>query len=158
MDPLAPPPSLEPASPILTSLAESANEILETSVNQATHQAFNLGCLIGLLPAIIFSAITFWVTGFSLIGAAMGVVLGITGAIAFANLAAMITRRNTLERTYRDQVAPHVTRSLSESGHSQEEFERAVQQALAPGAMLYPFVNPPQAETAEDVTQEEYPE
>jgi hypothetical protein len=155
IDPLSPTAASDPVSPALTGLITEANETLETAVNQATHAAFNLGCLMGLLPAVIFAVVTFLVTGFSLIGAAMAVVLGITGAVAFANLAAMITRRNTLRRTYHEHVRPDITRALAQSGHSQAEFEQAARQTLTPSAPLYLFINPLPAEPAETASQEE---
>lgn len=130
----------------LAGLAESANERLEHAVNEATHQAFNLGCLIGLLPAAIFAVVIFLSTGFSFIGTAMAVVIGIVSAIAFANLAAMITRNNTLRRTYRDVILPELEQSLTHAGIDRHVFDLAARESLSPSAALYPFVGPP-AET-----------
>jgi hypothetical protein len=132
-----------PASAELVKLAEATNAELEEAVNQATHQAFNLGCLLGLLPAVIFAVVIFLVSGFSLIGSLMAIVLGLTGAIAFANLAAMITRRNTANRKYQNEVAPSLARRLAEAGFTRAEFDLAARQTLSPTAPLSAFIQPP---------------
>lgn len=121
-------------------LAISANEALDSAVNQATHQAFNLGCLIGLLPAAIFSLVMFFITGFSLIGAFMAIIIGIIGAIAFANLAAMFTRRNTTRRVYRDTIAPNIERTLKANGVSRADFDNSAGETLDSSAPLYEFL------------------
>jgi hypothetical protein len=125
-----------------TELAESANEKLEQAVNEATHRAFNLGCLVGLLPAVIFALVIFLSTGFSFIGTAMAVVLGIVSAMAFANLAAMITRNNTVRNTYTNMILPEIEQSLSNAGVERQVFDQAARESLSPSAALYPFVGP----------------
>lgn len=137
----------------LVGLADRANETLETAVNEAAHQAFNLGCLIGLLPALLFAFITFLITGFSIIGAFVVVVLSITGTIAFANLAAMVTRRNTLKRVYRDIVEPEINRSLHRAGIARLQFDEAASLYLAPTALLAEFIQQTPPETVESLEE-----
>jgi hypothetical protein len=141
-------PPIEKAPITLTNLAESANEKLEAAVIEATHRAFNLGCFVGLAPAAIFASITFIVVGFSVISAAIAIVLAFIGLIAFANLAAMITRRNTMRQKYFREILPEIELTLHRHGYTSEEFEAAARQILPPTAMLAAFLpqhpdNPP---------------
>lgn len=131
---------LEETSFTLADLAESANEKLEAAVIEATHQAFNLGCLVGLVPAVVFAVITFIIAGFSVIGVAIAVVLALIGLIAFANLAAMITRRNTMHQKYFREILPEIELILRQQGFTPEEFEAAARRALPPAAMLVEFL------------------
>lgn len=133
-------PHFEETSFTLAGLAESANEKLETAVIEATNQAFNLGCLVGLAPATIFAIITFIVAGFNVIGAAIAVVLAVIGLIAFANLAAMITRRNTMRQKYIREILPEIELILRQQGFTPEEFEAAARRTLPPAAMLVEFL------------------
>ncbi len=133
-------PHLEETSFTLAGLAESANEKLETAVIEATNQAFNLGCLVGLAPAVIFAIITFIVAGFNVIGAAIAVVLAVIGLIAFANLAAMITRRNTMRQKYIREILPEIELALRQHGFTSEEFETVARQTLPAASMLAAFI------------------
>jgi len=145
MEPMQPSPVLpsgDLSQPSLSDLAASTNEMLELAINEVAHRAFNLGCMIGLLPAVIFAAVIFLSTGFSLIGTALAVVLGVVSAIAFANLAAMITRNNTARRIYRDTILPEIEQSLRTAGIERQFFDLAARESLAPSAALYPFLNP----------------
>jgi hypothetical protein len=136
--------SAEPPAFSLPAMIETANTQLEERVQVATHQAFNLGCAIGLLPAAVFGIAIFLTAGFSVIGAAMALILGIISAIAFANLAAMVTRRNTLRRTYEETINPDIEKSLRDAGISREEFDRAANDTLSPSAPLLVFVRSPE--------------
>jgi hypothetical protein len=124
----------------LTELAETENARLEDGASSATQQAFNLGCLVGLLPGAIFILATFLLTGFSIIGAAITLVLMLTGLIAFANLAAMLARRNTTRRLYRDKSQGEIETALQEAGLSRDQFDEIARQVLPSRAALYTFL------------------
>jgi predicted lipid-binding transport protein (Tim44 family) len=125
---------------ILTGQAEAENARLEEAASAVTQQAFNLGCLVGLLPGGIFVVATFLLIGFSVIGAAIALVLMLIGLIAFANLAAMLARRNTIRRVYRDQSQGEIETALQEAGLTRDQFDAVAQHALPSHAALYPFV------------------
>lgn len=122
-------------------LALMANETIENAVNQATQQAFNLGCLVGLVPMIAFIILTFLLSGFSIISAFIAVILGIISAIAFANLAAMLARKNTIPRVYQDVVKPKIDESLEQAGISRNEFASSALRTIAQTDPLYEFIS-----------------
>lgn len=132
----------EPDSSSVTpdQLALMANETIESAVNLAAQQAFNLGCLVGLLPMIAFIILTFLLSGFSIISAFIAVILGVISAIAFANLAAMLARKNTIPRVYHDIVKPRIAESLEQSGISRNEFASSALRIIAETAPLYEFI------------------
>jgi hypothetical protein len=133
----------------LPEMAQDANTRLENTIGDATQQAFNLGCLIGMMPAVIFSVVIFLATGFSLIGASMAVVLGVVSAIAFANLAAMITRQNTMKRAYRETINPGINNTLQAAGIARSDFDRVARETLPPSAPLVVFLPIPETQAAE---------
>lgn len=133
---------------VLTELAETENARLEEAASPATHQAFNLGCLVGLLPGGIFLLAILLLTEFSIIGAAIALVLILMGLIAFANLAAMFARRNTIRRVYRDQSLGQIDRTLQDAGMTRDLFDEVARRVLPPQAALYhilPKPTPPQS-------------
>ena len=143
---------------ILAELAEIENARLEEAASAVTHQAFNLGCFVGLLPGGIFVLVTFLLTGFSLIGAAIALVLILVGLIAFANLAAMLARRNTIRRVYRDESSGEIERALEAANLSRDQFDQVARRVLPPQAALYSFLPappPPAFETEESVPSDE---
>ena len=128
---------------LLTELAETENARLEDAASTVTQQAFNLGCLVGLLPGGIFVVATFFLIGISVIGAAIALVLMLIGVIAFANLAAMLARRNTILRIYRDQSQSKIETTLQEAGLSRDQFNEIARQVLPSQAALYVFIPAP---------------
>lgn len=120
----------------LKTLAETANEELEGLVNEAVNRAFNLGCFVGLVPAALFALVTFLVTGPSVTGAAIALLLAVLGLVAFANLAATITRRNAMPRRYRADILPNVEAALKQYGYTMAEFQQAVHQTLPQTSLL----------------------
>lgn len=129
----------------LSELAEAENARLEDAASLVTQQAFNQGCFVGLLPGGIFLLVMYFVTGFSIIGAAIALVLIMTGLIAFANLAAMLARRNTIRRVYHEQSLGEIERALQDASLTRRQFDDIARQALPPHAALYGFlpVHPP---------------
>lgn len=143
VDPLTPDPVT-----VLTSLAETENARLEEAASPVTQQAFNLGCLVGLLPGGLFLLAILVLTDFSIIGAAISLILIMMGLIAFANLAAMLARRNTVRRVYRDQSESQIEQSLQEAGLSRAQFDEVARRVLPPQAALYGFLSDPAANSA----------
>jgi predicted lipid-binding transport protein (Tim44 family) len=127
---------------LLTELAEMENARLEEAASAVTQQAFNLGCLVGLLPGGIILLATLLLIGFSFIGAAMAFILMLTGLIAFANLAAMLARRNTVRRIYRDQSQTAIETALHKAELSQDQFGKIAREVLPPQAALCTLLPP----------------
>lgn len=121
---------------LLTELAEAENARLEEAASPVTHQAFNLGCVVGLLPGGIFLLVILLLTKFSIIGAAIALVLILMGVIAFANLAAMFARRNSIQRVYLQQSVGQIEQTLQRAGVSQEQFNLVARRVLPPQAAL----------------------
>jgi hypothetical protein len=131
----------------LTELAETENARLEEAASQVTQQAFNLGCAVGLLPGAIVFIVALLLTGFSVIAVALSVVLITTGLIAFANLAAMLARRNTIRRVYREQSQGQLEQKLCDNGFTRSQFDQVARQVLPPQAALYSFLTTPPVST-----------
>jgi hypothetical protein len=128
----------------ITELVEVENARLEEAASPVTQQAFNLGCLVGVLPGAIVLIVTLLVTDFSVIGVAISLVLITIGLVAFANLAAMLARRNTIRRVYREHSEAQIEQTLSDAGLSRNQFNQIARQVLPPQAALYNFLsNPP---------------
>jgi glucan phosphoethanolaminetransferase (alkaline phosphatase superfamily) len=131
---------------ILTSLVENENTRLEEAASPVTQQAFNLGCAVGLLPGGIFLLAILLVSNFSIIGAAISVVLILMSLIAFSNLAAMLARRNTIRRVYQDESEKQIERSLEDAGLNRDQFNEVARRVLPPQAALSTFLpKPPRA-------------
>lgn len=128
---------------ILTSLAENENTRLEEAASPVTQQAFNLGCAVGLLPGGIFLLAILLISDFSIIGAAISLVLIVMGLIAFANLAAMLARRNTIRRVYQDESEKQIEQSLQDSGLNRGQFNEVARRVLPPQAALAAFLPKP---------------
>jgi formate hydrogenlyase subunit 3/multisubunit Na+/H+ antiporter MnhD subunit len=132
----------------LTSLVEAENARLEEAASPVTHQAFNLGCLVGLLPGGVFLLAILLLSDFSIIGAAIALVLILMGLIAFANLAAMLARRNTVRRVYREESEKQIEQSLQDAGVRRSQFDRVARQVLPPQAALCAMLPEPPPSSA----------
>lgn len=139
-----PPDALSPDQvTAITELVELENARLEEAASPVTQQAFNLGCLVGVLPGTIVLIILLLLTDFSVIGVAISLVLITIGLVAFANLAAMLARRNTIRRVYREQSEAQIEQTLRELGLSRRQFDQVARQVLPPQAALYNFLASP---------------
>jgi hypothetical protein len=135
----------------LAELASSLNEKLETRADAATNQAFNLGCFVGIVPLLSIVIATYFLTGRSWVGAAVMFVLMVLGLVLFANVVAAITRKNTLQRTYHDEIRPQIDQALYRMQRARSEFDGAASEVLAPGAALRIFMTPPASTNNVDV-------
>jgi hypothetical protein len=140
---------------LLTELAESENARLEEAASLVTQQAFNLGCFIGLLPGGLFLLLSFLLSDFSIIGAAIALVLILIGLIAFANLSAMLARRNTIRRVYREQSLETIEKTLREAGLDRAQFEDIARRVLPPHTALFSLLPPPSIESKEPTLADE---
>lgn len=135
LDPLAPEQQAE-----LARLALDANSQLESAASEAAARGFNLGCFTGLLPGALMVLVMLFVSGWSFIGAALGLALTLTSMVAFASLAASVTRRNTVRRLYQETIQPDLTAALERAGASRPQFERVAFETLPPAAPLLAFL------------------
>jgi predicted lipid-binding transport protein (Tim44 family) len=140
---------------LLTELAESENARLEEAASLVTQQAFNLGCFVGLLPGGLFLLLSLLLSDFSIIGAAIALVLILLGLIAFANLSAMLARRNTIRRVYREQSLATIERTLRETGLNRAQFEDIARKVLPPHTALFSLLPPPPIESERSTLTDE---
>ncbi|MFM8320823.1 MAG: hypothetical protein ACKOC5_07905, partial [Chloroflexota bacterium] len=140
---IAPDGALADAPLDLQRLAETTNEALENAAGEAAQRAFNVGCAAGLTPAAVLLVAMGLVTGFSVIGSALVLVVTVIGMVAFANLAAALARANTLKRAYHEHIRPELARRLQQAGLQAADFNAAAFAALPPAAALLQFIDPP---------------
>jgi hypothetical protein len=133
----------------LVQLAADANNNLETVASESATRGFNLGCFAGLFPGALMMILMFFVTGWSLIGAAFGLLLTLISMAAFASLAAAVTRRNTVRRTYQEIVLPLVKQRLYQIELKMPHFEQAAYQSLPAAAPLLAYLTPTLTTTPE---------
>jgi hypothetical protein len=126
----------------------SLNERLETEVNNATNRAFNLGCFVGLIPTSLLVILTYFVTGYSWVGAIVILILMILGLILFANVTASIARRNTLKRVYHQEVEPEISEIIIANRIDQITFQNTARENLPAGALLRQFLTSTDSEKA----------
>lgn len=117
------------------------NDRIIDEANHATTQAFNLGCLVGLIPAALIIGVTFLVTHNSWVGALVMSVLMILALILFANLAAGVANRNTTSRVASREIAPEIERALTELNLSYEELSALARKTLDGDAPLLDYVH-----------------
>jgi hypothetical protein len=136
----------------LASLALSANERLETAGRNSASLAFNLGCSIGLLPAILMVVMVFVLAHADWLAAAATLLLSGALVLVLANLAAYTARNNVIRRMYEEQVSVDIQRALVELGLSERLFKEQARQSLPVGATLRKLLAP------EFATEPETPE
>lgn len=132
---------------------EQLDELLEKAEQQldeagkinATH-AFNLGCMIGLIPAGIIIIIALIVTR-SWLAAVLITILMVVALIGLANLLALIARTNAIERTYNQEVGPAIKHDLQEANITETAFNEYAWQHVPPTSSLYGFLPKPPMET-----------
>lgn len=130
-------------SPQDTTLAEfihSANERMEIAGQSAANQAFNLGCSIGLIPAILFVLITFMMTKGSWLATAIMTLLMLLALAGVANLAADIARTRNIARVFQEDIQPEIIRRSEAAQLSQEELKETILETLSQHATLYKYL------------------
>ena len=124
-------------SQALAEMVSNANAGLEQAAQAAASHAFNLGCSVGMLPALVITAAAYFSTSRGgWVAAAITLVFMLLALAAFANLTAYISRKNTLRRIYRDEIQPQLAAQLSALNLTSADFEQFTQQNLPPEAAI----------------------
>ncbi|HEX7975242.1 MAG TPA: hypothetical protein VF498_12600 [Anaerolineales bacterium] len=133
----------------LLQLAESANEKLETAGHEAANRALNLGCSLGMLPALLFALLAFILTRGNWVITAVIAVLAVVAVLLFANLAAYTAKIRTSQRTYQRDVQPEIERTLKILELTRASFDRLAGQSLPDEAVLRGYLNPSSTSTGD---------
>lgn len=115
------------------------NEQLEEKTISNANYAFNLGCFIGIIPAVLIVVAGFFITGRSWLAAVIIAVLMGMGLMLFANFVAHTARERTLVRVFSSEIKPELVNLQDQSGFDEKEFNRLIDQALPAGAPLRNF-------------------
>jgi len=135
-------PSPDPI-PGLVSLVESSNQKLDDAGKESANQAFNLGCMIGIIPAAIIVLIGIIATHASWAIVAIIAILMVIALLGFANLVAIISRSKTMDRVYRTEINPEVEKFLLDQHIQRQEFDLVAWQSLPERAVLLKYLPPP---------------
>jgi hypothetical protein len=122
-------------------LISSLNDELEASANESANRAFNLGCVVGVLPIVILVILTYFLTNHSWVGAVVMFILLMLGLILFANLVAGISRQNTIKRVYREKIDPNIEIALNEYQVDRHMFDLEVIKLLSSESALGEFIS-----------------
>ena len=127
---------------LLEELAVTTNEKLITAGQDSANRAFNVGCTVGLLPALLLIGLTLLITRGSWIATALISGLMIMGLLAFANLSALISRSRAYDRMYQQELSPEIEEELQKFGVDRFSFERITAETIPPGAPLRAYIAP----------------
>lgn len=125
----------------LAAFIEESNKRLEDETMENANRAFNLGCMIGLVPAGLVVLLSFYLTKGSWIPVGITAVLMFIALMLFTNFAAYTARNRTMERVYEEQIAPTIEPKLSEFKIEEEEFSQIADDVLPAGAMLRNYLS-----------------
>lgn len=125
----------------ISELIEKSNEKLTAAAVDSSDRAFNLGCSLGLLPAILFTLLSFLLTGGSWAASAIIALLMVIAVLGLANLAAYISRANTVKRVYENEVQSAISALRGELNLPVEDFDQVILESLPEGAPLSEFIN-----------------
>lgn len=128
-------------------LEKSELRLDEAGKTNATH-AFNLGCMIGLIPAGIIVIIALIATR-SWLASVLTALLMIVALIGLANLLALIARSNAMERVYKDEVGPDIKNNLLMNDIPETEFNKYAWQHVSPTSNIYIFLPKPPEDPSE---------
>jgi hypothetical protein len=106
----------------------------------ATH-AFNLGCSATLLPGGLIVGGLFFLTGGNWIVGAVALVLALMVSLSLANGAALIARKRTLDRAFKELLKPEIEALLPEMGVTWSEFCQAARAGLPGTAVLKNYLS-----------------
>ena len=123
---------------ILIDLANTSNEQLEGASQASAYRAFNLGCMLGILPALLVGLIAFVTAQYSWIAGVTAALVMLIAAGGFAGLAAYLTRARRMERIFHEQVFPDLTQKLAEMQVDMPTFlEIAVEELPSNAALVH---------------------
>jgi hypothetical protein len=137
-------PNDESESVDLETILHSANEKLDETGRINANQAFNLGCLIGLIPAALVVLLVFIITQASWLAALITGILMLIALVGLANLAALRARTKTMERVYATEVKPKLERTRQQMDLTPAEFDQLAWQTVPDSAVLHTFLNKPE--------------
>lgn len=126
----------------LSELAASLNEKLENAGQSAANQAFNLGCSVAVIPALIVMLIVYIVARSNWISIGGALVIVLLAVIGFANFAAYRARTNTIARTYQRDIHPEIVRTLNKMELDLSGFNQAAREVLPVNAVLLRHLGP----------------
>lgn len=118
----------------INQMLEEAELKLDEAGKTSATQAFNLGCTTGLIPAMLFIAITYLATKSWLAAVLMGILM-VLALLGFANLAASMARTRTMQRIYNTEIATKIEQELTTQQISSEAFHKYAWDYL-PGSSL----------------------
>ncbi len=125
---------------------EQILEACETKLGEAgkvnATQAFNLGCIIGVVPAGIIILIAYIATRSWLAALSTGILMMIA-LVGLANLAAITARAKAMERVYKTEASSDIARALQEAQISTDQFNQYAWENLPETAYTRHFI--PQA-------------
>lgn len=121
-------------------LIDDMNQKLDEQSMINANRAFNLGCVIGLLPAILAVIITFFVSGGAWIPVAMTGTLMMIAVLLLANYTAYTARNRTMDRVYNNEIQPQLGEFIKEQKISQADFNILAHESLPPGASLLKYL------------------
>ena len=128
----------------LAELAKSANEKLEGASQASAYRAFNLGCMLGLVPAALAALVAFFLIDFSWIAAVLTGLVMLLAFIGFAALAAVITRARRMDRVYQEEVQVEIEQALQANGTDVQAFSRVARAELPPNAAIGRYLGWPE--------------
>ena len=120
----------------LIDLAKTSNDQLEGASQASAYRAFNLGCIIGIIPALLVGLVAFLISDFSWIAGVTTVLIMMVAVMGFAGLAAYLTRARRMDRIFNEQVYPEIIQRLAELQVEMPEFRQIAAEELATNAAL----------------------
>lgn len=141
---------MKPEEPILA-LLDEAEEKLQEAAQDSASRAFNLGFAVGLLPAALFTIVTFFLSKFSLIATGLIAAMMLLGLLAFSNLSAYISRNNTVKRIFLDEIMPEIEREVDRLELSNESLAGLADDKLPAGAILREFLITSKSDSMEEI-------
>jgi len=117
------------------------NENLEEKTITNANHAFNLGCMLGLIPAGIIILLSFILTKGSWLAAAIVTVLMFIGLMLLANLAAQTAKNRTMERVFAEEIEPDLQKLIVSHMLSPDKLYRVADDALPAGAPLREYLH-----------------
>lgn len=120
----------------LEDLVTGLNEDLQSSVQNSTNHAFNVGCSVSLLPLGVLVIVVFFLSRFNWVVTLVAAVFSLLAALGLATLVSITARNNALAQTYRLRIVPEIERRLIALDLPRPEFDRLAGELLPTGALL----------------------
>lgn len=95
-------------------LLQQLHEAMDENVNRNVNHAFNLGCVVSMLPGFVVVLLTFLLSGKNFAATLISALLVVLTIIALANILAYISRRATAEAYYRNHISPQLQTALEQ--------------------------------------------